>query len=226
MLSHFTSRNLELMRRKRKLWLLLDLHGIELQASNGGGTVLAGPILVPGTGGAVARGGDRRAPAQGPLHYFPVCLKGPSCSEPPAGTPACFISPAPSELPLTWKGSGDGTDRHQEHKKYDEVRPGDKIKIFWLENWECYPGIVGATSDDGRTTITYDNGDVENIVLKEERYRVPHFVTTEEQQQEVRSTPWRTALLQHLTGELGDNKYSDTATVMQASTLQRSTTSG
>eukprot|EP00854_Cymbomonas_tetramitiformis_P005710 gene5710-biopygen5729 len=32
MLSHFTSRNPELMRRMRKLWLLLDLHDIELQA--------------------------------------------------------------------------------------------------------------------------------------------------------------------------------------------------
>eukprot|EP00854_Cymbomonas_tetramitiformis_P011471 gene11471-biopygen11778 len=32
MLSHFTSRNPELMRRMRRLWLLLDLHDIELQA--------------------------------------------------------------------------------------------------------------------------------------------------------------------------------------------------
>ncbi|KAK3276374.1 hypothetical protein CYMTET_15545 [Cymbomonas tetramitiformis] len=32
MLSHFTARNPELMRRMRKLWLLLDLHDIELQA--------------------------------------------------------------------------------------------------------------------------------------------------------------------------------------------------
>ncbi|KAK3284535.1 hypothetical protein CYMTET_7830 [Cymbomonas tetramitiformis] len=32
MLSHFTSRNPDLMRRMRRLWLLLDLHDIELQA--------------------------------------------------------------------------------------------------------------------------------------------------------------------------------------------------
>ena len=32
MLSHFTSRNPELMRRMRRLWILLDLNDIELQA--------------------------------------------------------------------------------------------------------------------------------------------------------------------------------------------------
>ncbi|KAK3242436.1 hypothetical protein CYMTET_47877 [Cymbomonas tetramitiformis] len=75
----------------------------------------------------------------------------------------------------------------------------------------------------GETTIKYDDRDVEELVLEEERYRVPRSVTTEGQQQEVRPTPWRAALLQHWTGELGDNKYSDTAAAMQASALQRLT---
>eukprot|EP00854_Cymbomonas_tetramitiformis_P018308 gene18308-biopygen18893 len=87
-------------------------------------------------------------------------------------------------------------------------------------------GVVTGQTDIkkyGETTIKYDDRDVEELVLEEERYRVPRSVTTEGQQQEVRPTPWRAALLQHWTGELGDNKYSDTAAAMQASALQRLT---
>ncbi|KAK3270661.1 hypothetical protein CYMTET_20950 [Cymbomonas tetramitiformis] len=97
--------------------------------SNGGVTVLAEPILVPGAGGAGDRGGHN-------------------------------------------------------NKEYDEMRPGDKIEILWPEDLEWYPGIVGATGNDGRTTIQFDDGDVENIVLKEEGYRVPPSVTTEAQHQQ------------------------------------------
>ncbi|KAK3282066.1 hypothetical protein CYMTET_10178 [Cymbomonas tetramitiformis] len=85
---------------------------------------------------------------------------------------------------------------------------------------------------DGRTKIEYGDGDKEQVVLKEERYRAPPSETTEEQQQQSREeeeeeeeekpTPWRTALLQHLTGELGDdNQFSETAAEMQAAALQK-----
>ncbi|KAK3273536.1 hypothetical protein CYMTET_18226 [Cymbomonas tetramitiformis] len=45
MLSHFTSRNLELMRRMRRLWILLDLNDIELQASGRSGNGTGSGVL-------------------------------------------------------------------------------------------------------------------------------------------------------------------------------------
>ncbi|KAK3235405.1 hypothetical protein CYMTET_54386 [Cymbomonas tetramitiformis] len=114
-------------------------------------------------------------------------------------------------------------------KEIDEVRPGGKIEIFWPEDDEWYHGTVVATGEDGRAKIEYDDGDEEHVFsssLKEERYRVPPSETTEDEQepqQEEKPTPWRTALLQHWTGELGDNQFSETATEMQATALQKST---
>ncbi|KAK3237560.1 hypothetical protein CYMTET_52375 [Cymbomonas tetramitiformis] len=67
------------------------------------------------------------------------------------------------------------------------------------------------------------DGDEENVVLKEEKYRLQEAFTTGEQQQRKKATPWKTAPLQHWTGVLGDNKYSEAAAGMQAAALQKTT---
>ncbi|KAK3246364.1 hypothetical protein CYMTET_44101 [Cymbomonas tetramitiformis] len=82
---------------------------------------------------------------------------------------------------------------------------------------------MGATGE-GRTKIEYDDGDVENVVLKEEKYRVFPSENEEEQpQQRATTTPWKTALLRHWTEKLGGNQHSGTAAEMQAAALQKST---
>ncbi|KAK3235683.1 hypothetical protein CYMTET_54126 [Cymbomonas tetramitiformis] len=87
-----------------------------------------------------------------------------------------------------------------------------------------YPGVVGTTGEDGRTKIVYDGGDVENVVLEEEKYRVfPSENEEEHPQQQVTATPWKTVLLRHWTEKLGNNQHSNTAAAMQAAALEKST---
>ncbi|KAK3241878.1 hypothetical protein CYMTET_48401 [Cymbomonas tetramitiformis] len=80
-----------------------------------------------------------------------------------------------------------------------------------------------AAGENGRMKIEYDDGDEEDVVVKEEKYRVLPSVKVEEQQHQVTATPWRTALLRHWTGELGGNQHSVAAAEMQAAALQKST---
>eukprot|EP00854_Cymbomonas_tetramitiformis_P006108 gene6108-biopygen6136 len=111
------------------------------------------------------------------------------------------------------------------NKPEEELRLGCKIEVFWPEDQVWYPGIMGATWEDGRTKIQYDDGDEENVVLKEEKYRVfPSENEEEDPQQQVTATPWKTVLLKHWTEKLGRNQHSDTAAAMQAAALEKSTT--
>ncbi|KAK3268800.1 hypothetical protein CYMTET_22707 [Cymbomonas tetramitiformis] len=77
-----------------------------------------------------------------------------------------------------------GDESVERAQELDEVRPGDKIEVFWPEDREWNPETVGDTGENGKTTIKYNDGDVEELVLKEERYRVPPSVTTEGKQRE------------------------------------------
>eukprot|EP00854_Cymbomonas_tetramitiformis_P034560 gene34560-biopygen33365 len=125
-----------------------------------------------------------------------------------------------SRVLTVFRGQGD----EEINKPEEEVRPGCKIEVFWPEDHVWYPGIVGATGEDGRTKIQYDDGDEENVVLKEEKYRVFPSENEEEEdpQQQVTATLWKTVLLRHWTEKLGNNQHSDTA-AMQAAALEKST---
>eukprot|EP00854_Cymbomonas_tetramitiformis_P034525 gene34525-biopygen32639 len=97
----------------------------------------------------------------------------------------------------------------------------------WLDELpvSCHLRAAGVETEQIKKMIIKE-------IDEEERYRAPPSETTEEQQQQSREeeeeeeeekpTPWRTALLQHLTGELGDdNQFSETAAEMQAAALQK-----
>ncbi|KAK3280391.1 hypothetical protein CYMTET_11761 [Cymbomonas tetramitiformis] len=77
--------------------------------------------------------------------------------------------------------------------KYDEMKPGDKVEIFWPEDREWYPGTMGDTDEDGKTTIKYDDGDVETLLLKEERMRVLHSVAAKGKRKEAAALQESTA---------------------------------
>ncbi|KAK3246029.1 hypothetical protein CYMTET_44423 [Cymbomonas tetramitiformis] len=307
MLSHFTSRNPELMRRMRKLWLLLDLHDIELQAryirseANEWADRLSRDkdlddwrINKRWFKYAEEQWGehsvDRFASeisAQLPRYYSawhdPGCEGVDSLAydwrgehnwvNPPwglldevahklreEGAAATVVAPywpgqswfrelealaaevlgrslvshprLPVSVHLRAGGVGAGQGDEEINKPEEEVRPGCKIEVFWPEDQVWYPGTVGATGEDGRTKIQYDDGDVENVVLKEEKYRLFPSENEEEEegeeeendrQQQVTATPWKTALLRHWTEKLGKNQHSDTAAAMQAAALEKST---
>eukprot|EP00854_Cymbomonas_tetramitiformis_P003733 gene3733-biopygen3671 len=60
-------------------------------------------------------------------------------------------------------------------EKYDEVRPGNKIELFWPEDREWYPGTVGDT-EHGTTKIIYDDGDMEDLCGRRRgEYFPPHW---------------------------------------------------
>ncbi|KAK3239637.1 hypothetical protein CYMTET_50449 [Cymbomonas tetramitiformis] len=272
MLSHSTSRNPELMRRMRKLWLLLDLHGIELQAR-----------YIRSEANEWAEHVDKdlddlrinkrwfkyaeehwgehsvdrfasEISAQLPRYYS--AWHDPGCegvdslaydwpgehnwANPPWGLldevahklreegAAATVVVAPYWPGQSWfrelEALAAEVIDEEINKPEEEVRPGCKIEVFWPENRMWHPGIVGTTGEDGTTKIVYDDGDVENVVLEEEKYGVFPSENEEEQpQQQVTTTPWKTVLLRHWTEKLGGNQHSDTAAAMQAAALEKST---
>ncbi|KAK3273086.1 hypothetical protein CYMTET_18658 [Cymbomonas tetramitiformis] len=288
MLSHFTSRNPELMRRMRKLWLLLDLHVIELQAryirseANEWADRLSRDkdlddwrINKRWFKYAEEQWGEHSvdrfaSEISAQLSRYYSAWHDPGCEgvdslaydwrgehnwvNPPwslldevahklreEGAAATVVAPY-------WPGQSwfrelealaaevvivprrrdlftrEGQIDDEINKPEEEVRPGCKIEVFWPEDQAWYPGMMGATGEDGKTKIEYDDGDVENVVLKEEKYRVFPSENEEEQpQQRATATPCKTALLRHWTEKLGDNQHSGTAAEMQAAALEKST---
>ncbi|KAK3242772.1 hypothetical protein CYMTET_47546 [Cymbomonas tetramitiformis] len=243
MLSHFTSRNPELVRRMRKLWLLLDLHDIELQAryirseANEWADRLSRDKDLddwrinkkwfnawhdPGSKGVDSLAYDWRGehnwvnPPWGLIDEVAHKLRE-------EGASATVVAPYwPGQ---SWFRELEALAAEVEiNKPEEEVRPGCKIEVLWPEDQAWYPRIVGATGEDGRTKIQYDDGDEENVVLKEEKYRVfPSENEEEDPQQQVTATPWKTVLLRHWTEKLGNNQHSDTAAAMQAAALEKLT---
>ncbi|KAK3289666.1 hypothetical protein CYMTET_2936 [Cymbomonas tetramitiformis] len=265
MLSHFMSRNPELMRRMRKLWLLLDLHDIELQARHirsevnewadrlsrdkdlddwrinkkwfkyaeeQWGEHFASEISAqlssyysawhdPGCEGVDSLAYDWRGehswvnPPWGLLDEVAHKLRE-------EGAAATVVAPywpgqswfrelealaaevviVPRRTDLCTLSRLGGTGDEEINKPEEEVRPGDKIEIFWPEDRMWYPGAVGTTGEDERTKIMYDDGDEENVVLKEETYRVFPSENEEEDPQQ---------------------QHSDTIAAMQAAALEKST---
>ncbi|KAK3251021.1 hypothetical protein CYMTET_39632 [Cymbomonas tetramitiformis] len=251
MLSHFTSRNPELMRRMRKLWLLLDLHDIELQARYirskanewadrlsrdkdlddwrinkkwfkyteeqwGEHSVdrFASEISAqlpryysawhgPGCEGVDSLAYDWRGehnwvnPPWGLLDEVAHKLR----EEGAAATVVASYWPEQSWFRELEALAAEVSDE-EINKLEEEVRTGCKIEIFWPADRMWYLGVVGTTGEDGRTKIVYGDGDVENVVLKEEKYRV--FPSENEK-------------------EHPQQQHSDTAAALQAAALEKTT---
>lgn len=51
------------------------------------------------------------------------------------------------------------------------VRVGDELDVWWPLDNAYYPGVVGAVMEDGRHRIDYDDGDVERVHLRKERWK-------------------------------------------------------
>lgn len=51
------------------------------------------------------------------------------------------------------------------------MRVGDELDVWWPLDNAYYPGVVGAVMDDGRHRIDYDDGDVERVYLRKERWK-------------------------------------------------------
>ena len=54
-----------------------------------------------------------------------------------------------------------------------ELQVGDKIEVYWPLDDQYYPGPVSDYSEaTGKHRIAYDNGQVENLKMKEENWHI------------------------------------------------------
>ncbi|KAK3241861.1 hypothetical protein CYMTET_48407 [Cymbomonas tetramitiformis] len=159
MLAHFTIRNPDLMRRMRRLWTLLDLNDIELQAryirseANEWADRLSRDTDVDDWklnqrwfDWAQAEWGestvDRFASefsAQLPRYYAQWCIHRLECRAPTAPEP--------------------------------EPGVGEQLEVFWPLDDAWYQGTVAEVSAAGRHHITYVDGEEEWLLLSEELTR-------------------------------------------------------
>ncbi|KAK3266141.1 hypothetical protein CYMTET_25214 [Cymbomonas tetramitiformis] len=154
MLSHFTSRNPELMRRMRRLWLLLDLNDIELQARYIRSEANEWADRLSRDKDLDDRRLNRRWFDWADMEWHKHNVD-------------CFASEISTQLPRYYA------------QWYDPGCEGvDSLAYSWLVevNWPIdnawYPGKVGDTDEHSMTRVTYDDGDVEILDMHTEQYRV------------------------------------------------------
>ncbi|KAK3267531.1 hypothetical protein CYMTET_23912 [Cymbomonas tetramitiformis] len=227
MLSHFTSRNPELMRRMRRLWILLDLNDIELQARY---------IRSEATEWADRLSRDRdlddwrlnRSCRATIKWHDPGCEGVDSLAFSWLGE-VNWVNPpwslldevahklreekcAATVVAPYWPGQ---MWFQQLEAMADEVAglaSGLKVKVYWPQDDAWYTGTVGDTGSDGLTHIAYEDGDKEDLDMSKERYEVlPAAV------QEVAG--WDAALQERWRGELGDSSLTELAVQMQGAAL-------
>lgn len=54
---------------------------------------------------------------------------------------------------------------------------GQRINVYWKDDDEFYPGLVAAALPDAKFRVEYDDGDVEELALEQERWNVIPKVT-------------------------------------------------
>ncbi|KAK3289778.1 hypothetical protein CYMTET_2813 [Cymbomonas tetramitiformis] len=201
MLSHFTSRNPELMRRMRKLWLLLDLHYIELQAryirseANEWADRLSRCEDID----------DWRLNRQwfewADNNWGPHTVDR-FASEISAQLPRYFAGwhdplwEGLDSMTYNWRGENNWVNPpwglldevaqkiKEEHVAATVVAPywpGQSWfreleqladELYWKLDDAWYPGVVQLYDDDGYANIVYDDGDKEVVDLAEERFSI------------------------------------------------------
>lgn len=61
-----------------------------------------------------------------------------------------------------------------------QVKPGQRVSIYWHDDQQWYSGIIQRTSADGAFhTVAYDDGDVESLDLLEETFRLDDATATQ-----------------------------------------------
>ncbi|KAK3252467.1 hypothetical protein CYMTET_38230 [Cymbomonas tetramitiformis] len=230
MLSHFTSRNPELMRCMQRLWILLDLNDIELQArwftwveqewhrhtvdrfDSEFSTKLPryyAQWYDPGFGSSSWRRWPTRwQSCPGARTYsFLAGWEGPTCSEPQAGVGRRdvphFRLPVSCHLQHVRRAAAEA--------QRPELVAGSRVSVYWPVDDAWYSGTVGATTA-GLTDISYDNGDQEHLNMNKQKYEI----LTPAQPQ---LGGWDEALQQRWRGELGDSSLMELAVQMQAAAL-------
>eukprot|EP00854_Cymbomonas_tetramitiformis_P002409 gene2409-biopygen2328 len=249
MLSHFTSRNPDLMKRMRKLWSLLDLHDIELQAryirseANVWADNLSrcedlddwrlnrswfewaneqwGPFTVDRFASEIS--------AQLPRYY--TAWKDPQCE-------------GVDSLPYDWRGENNWANPpwalldQVAHKLREEEAAATVAAPYWPgQSWfrELEALATENFNDDGTAHVVYDDGDEETLNLSEEKFNILLCEGVNEQNKE-RGGDYKEnkrggetqnffirALCERWRSELGQSDYTDLAILMQRWSLLDST---
>ncbi|KAK3259929.1 hypothetical protein CYMTET_31091 [Cymbomonas tetramitiformis] len=211
MLSHFTSRNPELMRRMRRLWFqwaerewhqhTVDRFASELSAQL--------PRCYAQWRDPGYEGVDSLAfswlgevnwvnPPWSLLDEVAHKLREERCA-------ATVVAPY-------WPGQ---MWFQQLEAMADEVAglaSGFKVKVYWPQDDARYTGTVGDTGSDGLTHVAYEDGDKEDLDMRKERYEVlPAAVQ--------KVAGWEAALQERWRGELGDSSLTELAVQMQGAAL-------
>ncbi|KAK3276044.1 hypothetical protein CYMTET_15859 [Cymbomonas tetramitiformis] len=252
MLSHFTSRNPDLMRRMRRLWLLLDLHDIELQARyirseanvwadnlshcedlddwrlNRDWFVWAdkqwGPYKVDRFASEIS--------AQLPRYY--AAWKDPKCE----GVDS-----------LTYDGRGENNWVNPPwvvldevvHKLREEGAAATVVALYWPgQSWfrelealatevvfrkddDCfYPGVVKEFNEDGKAHVLYDDGDEETLDLSKENFKIINSSGVSELTDEAADADGENI---DCGGDYEENKRGELAVTMQRKSLLDTTMS-
>ncbi|KAK3236598.1 hypothetical protein CYMTET_53270 [Cymbomonas tetramitiformis] len=179
MLSHFTSRNPDLIQRMRRLWLLLDLHDIELQARyiRSEANVWADNLsrCEDLDDWRPVRFRDLRAASsvlrcvegpEGPVHSEQAgrvraarALKVGRCDVLHRGAPVSYYAAEVRRSSATSTTAS-------------KVTVGSKIEVFWKDDDCFYPGVVKEFNEDGKAHVLYDDGDEETLDLSEENFKI------------------------------------------------------
>ncbi|KAK3246227.1 hypothetical protein CYMTET_44229 [Cymbomonas tetramitiformis] len=232
MLSHFTSRSPELMRRMRRLWILLDLNDIELQARY---------IRSEANEWADRLSRDKDLDdwrlnrrwfqwAEREWHRHTVDR---FASELSAQLPRYYAQwhdpgcEGVDSLAFSWLGEVNWVSPpwslldEVAHKLREEGCAATVVAPYWpgqmwFQQLEAmadevddawYTGTVGDTRPDGLTHIAYEDGDKKDLDMSKEKYGVlPAAV------QEVAG--WDAALQERWRGELGDSSLTELAAFM------------
>eukprot|EP00854_Cymbomonas_tetramitiformis_P008481 gene8481-biopygen8602 len=145
MLLDLTSRNPELMRRMRKLWLLLDLHDIELQARY------------------IRSEANEWADRLSRCEDIDDWRLNRRC-----GTQSCSISSTGRERRRQRGAAAIATSTPAA-----AVPAGTRLTLYWELDDAWYPGVVQLYRDGGGfANIVYDDGDEEVVDLAEEKFSV------------------------------------------------------
>eukprot|EP00854_Cymbomonas_tetramitiformis_P009989 gene9989-biopygen10209 len=213
MLEHFTSRNPDQMRRMRRLWSLLDLNDIELQARH---------IR------SEAKEWADRLSRDTAIDDWKLNRRWFDWVQTKWGehTVDRFASEISAQLPRRDLSAPSRLGGSELLAARPVPAGGARLEVYWPRDDDCYKGTVSDVAGTGQHHIQYDDEDKEWLQLSEELTR-PERLEAEEDNDVAPVDEWTSALRERWRGELGVSRFTvQMQALQQAELALKETTRG